>query len=345
MNSISIVGENAYLYPDFSFYLNESSNKDMIARYSDLSPITLYKLLLDYILKNLTGESIYKEILPDKFKTLDSYIAAFLERMIALDIMRGDTEGEKQEILRKNRESYTDREIAFLNYSYMFYLPSAQQPIYISESTSSLYKLADVTQLFFILKGSYNVSMLRENADKLQAFYKTLSMPLVPFNGYSCKLTTLKFENKKFIALSRFTEDFMRNNDANYKISIGNSLPEKEILFSKLLMIYIASRKMELSGEEYAIEKAFVLYTYDVNGNPTTTLQAKPGIGFCEIYKDKLVKLDNYRVSDSLALSLRKYISRKLLFERVALCINLISPIISLFSFLRKNKDDNNVER
>lgn len=345
VNSISIVGENAYLYPDFSFNLTKSSNDNIIALYSDLYPLTLYKLLLDYLLKNLTGETVYNETLPDGFETMDIYITSFLERMITLDILGGDERKEKEEILQKNRESYNDKEIAFLNYSYMFYLPTREQFIHIKEDISDLYKLADITQLFFALKGSYNVSLLKENADKLQALYATLSMPLVPFNGYSCKLTALRFEDKKFIALSRFTEEFMRNNHASYKISIGNELPTKQLSFSKLLMIYIASRKMELSHEEYPIEKAFVLYTYDVNGNPTTQFQAKPGISFCEIYRDKLVKLENYKVSDSLAALLSKYISKKIFFEKISFLLNLISPVISLFSFLRKKRDDSDVER
>lgn len=345
MNSISIVGENAYLYPDFSFDLTKSYNKSLIALYSDLYPLTLYKLLLDYVLKKLTGDTVYNETLPDDFETMDTYIASFLERMITLDILGGDIKKEKQEILLKNRKSYTDKEVAFLNYSYMFYLPSRKQSLHIEEEISDLYKLADVTQLFFALKGSYNVSMLKENADKLQAFYTTLGMPLVPFNGYSCKLTTLRFDDLKYIAISRFNEDFMRNNHADYKISMAGDLPSKQLPFSKLLMIYISSRKMELSHEEYPIEKAFVLYTYDVNGNHTTQLQAKPEISFCEIHKDKLVKLENYKVSNSLAASLSKYISMKIIFEKISFVLNLISPIISLFSFLRRDKDDSEAER
>lgn len=340
MNSISILGENAYLYPDFSFQLAKSNDQQMIECYSDLYPITLYKLLFDYVLKNLTGEVIYDEKLPDSFKTLDIYVAKFLERIITLDILGSDMREEKEKILLKNRESYTDKEIAFLNYSYMFYIPTVCQQIYVKEDISSLYKLADITQLFFALKGSYNVSMLRENADKLKAFYTTLSMPLVPFNNHSCKLTFLRFEQEKFIALSRFDEEFMSNNDADYKISIASQLPSKQLYFSRLLMIYIASRKMELSGEEYAIEKAFVLYTYDVNGNATTELKTKPEISFCEIYRDKLVRLENYTVSDSLAYSLKKYIRLKTIFEKISFLLDIISPILSFFSFLNKRKEE-----
>lgn len=345
MNSISIVGENAYLYPDFSFSLTKSYNSSMISQYSDLYPLTLYKILLNYVLYEMTGEKIYDEKLPDNFESLDLYISSFLERMIILNVMGGDPEREKEKILALNRKEYTDKEVAFLNYSYMFYLPSKTQEIHIEEDISEVYKLADITQLFFSLKGSYNVSMLKDNADQLKAFYGTLSKPLVPFNGYSCKLTTLKFSQEKYIAISRFDEEFMYNNDPNYKISIYPELPSKQISFSKLLMIYIAFRKMKISQEEYAMEKAFVLYTYDINGTTVTTLKAKPEISFCEIHRDKLIRLENYKLSGSLAASLLKFINMTIIIEKISFYISLITPIISLFRLLRKNKDDSNVER